>query len=534
MTDEVQTYHLKALFSNYEKSFLMEHLVLYLRKIQRHLPQSSISPTQTFLNSDHSLIQFESSPESCVNAYEIFSLEVNLCHAFSPSQLFFTAKLSNIEQFPNSYTLLHSQQTADPNHNTMLALNTPTGTLPILSHYPKHQQKTIVIYSLTLNLHLEQLQYSMAPYHKWHQVETAGGHLYFPSEPGILHSFPPLQNETIRTFPHLPRNVGFHQTNSDMFYQDDFPPRNFRPHRPFANRFSPNRNTFSDKAPQFHQQTNPLSEFQHLSPLHGPPPATTHIQTGVAYTAPAFPPIPNNEFSSSTYPPPSNAEVGSSHPQNLGATALSPDPTTLSQQYLSNQLNNIMDIQQQQRAKENGMKQQQQSMPSSQILSNNITRPSNPQPRMNPPLPFGPPGPYTPTQQCAPRPQYFRGQTTPHQLRPPQPKRQNLHQNSLVTNPVDLHQVSRPPNLSQYHLQPVPLPDQPTAQSKNDQHPPAPKPPPASQQEQLHAGAQPVPPDPELNISPHSVNSHHSGITTSVIISWTGILRKKKKLCPNI
>jgi hypothetical protein len=236
MTDEVQTYHLKTLFSNYEKSFLMEHLVLYLRKIQRHLPQSAISQTQTFLNSDHSLIQFQSTPESCVNAYEIFPLEVNLWHAFSPSQLFFTAKLSNIEQFPNSYTLLHAQQTADLNQNTMLALNTPTGTLPIPSHYPKHQQKTIMIYSLTLNLHLEQLQYSMAPYHKWHQVETAGGHLYFPSEPGILHSFPPLQNETIRTFPHLPRNVGFHQTNSDMFYQDDFPPRSFRPHRPFANR----------------------------------------------------------------------------------------------------------------------------------------------------------------------------------------------------------------------------------------------------------------------------------------------------------
>jgi hypothetical protein len=155
MTDEVQTYHLRALFSNYEKSFLMEHLVLYLRKIQRHLPQSEISQTQTFLNSNHSLIQFESSAESFVNAYEIFNLQVNLCHSFSPSELFFTAKLLNIEQFPHPYALTNSQQTADPNHATMLSLNTPTGTLPVISHYPKHQQKTIVIYSLTLNLHLE-------------------------------------------------------------------------------------------------------------------------------------------------------------------------------------------------------------------------------------------------------------------------------------------------------------------------------------------------------------------------------------------
>ena len=112
MTDDVQTYHLKTLFSNYEKSYLMEHLVLYLKKIQRHLPQTStISQAQTFLNSDHSLIQFESSPESCVNAYELFPLEVKLWHAFSPSELFFTAKLSNSEQFPNSYNLLHAQQT---------------------------------------------------------------------------------------------------------------------------------------------------------------------------------------------------------------------------------------------------------------------------------------------------------------------------------------------------------------------------------------------------------------------------------------
>ena len=498
MTDEVQTYHLRALFSNYEKSFLTEHLVIYLRRIQRHLPQSEISQTQTFLNSNHSLIQFESSAESFVNAYEIFNLQVNLCHSFSPSELFFTAKLLNIEQFPHPYALTNSQQTADPNHATMLSLNTPTGTLPVISHYPKHQQKTIVIYSLTLNLHLEQLQYSMAPYNKWHQVETAGGHLYFPSEPGILHSFPPLQNETIRTFPHLPRNVGFHQPN----YQDDFPQQNIRPHRPFAN-----RNTFSDRAPQFHQQPNPLSEFQNFSPIHGPPPNTTHIQTGVAYTDPVFPPVPNNELTSATYQPPSNAEVGTSHQQILGATSLSPEKAILSQQYLSDQLNNIMDIQQRQRAKEIGTRPRRPPLPSSHLPSNtNLTRPSVPQPRMDSPQQFGPPGPNNPTQHHAPRPLYFRGQTTPHQHRPPQPRRQNLHQTSLVTN-----SPNQPPNLSQYNLQPVPLADQPSAPAQNDQQPPTPKQPPAPQQHQQHAGAHSVPSDPELIISPHSGNSHHSG-----------------------
>ena len=323
MTDDIQaqTYHLRVLFSNYEKSYLTEHLVLYLRKIQRHLPQSEISKSHTFLNTNHSLIQFESTAESFINAYEIFTLQVNLCHSFSPSELFFTAKLLNVEQFPQSYALTNSQQTTDPNQATMLSLNTPTGKLPVTSHYPIHQQKTKVIDSLTLNIHLEQLQYSMAPYNDWHQVETSGGHLYFPSEPGILHSFPPLQNETINIFPHLPRNVGFHRP----IYHDDFPQQKIQPHRPFANRFSPNRNTFSNRAPQFHQQPDPLSEFQNFSPARGPPPATTNIQTGVAYPDPVFPPFPNDELPPSTNQPPSNAEVGTSHQQNLGATSISPE-----------------------------------------------------------------------------------------------------------------------------------------------------------------------------------------------------------------
>ena len=163
MTDNNQTYHLKTLFSNYEKSYLMEHLIQYLQKIQRHLPQTQTIPqAQNFLNSDHILLQFESSPESCINAYKLFPLEVMLWHTFSPSELFFTAKLTNSELFPNSYNLLHSQQT-DLTQNTMLALSTPTGKLNIPSHYPKHQQKPILIYNLTLNLHLEQLQYAMAP-----------------------------------------------------------------------------------------------------------------------------------------------------------------------------------------------------------------------------------------------------------------------------------------------------------------------------------------------------------------------------------
>ena len=215
MTDEsqTQTYHLRVLFSNYEKSYLGEHLVVYLRKIQRHLPHSEISQDNTSLNTNHSLIQFESSAESSINAYEIFTLQVNLCHAFNPSELFFMAKFLNVDQFSQSYALTNSQQIIDPDQSTMLSLNTPTGKLQVASHYPVHQQKMKIINSLTLNIHLEQLQYSMAPYNIWQQVETSGGHLYFPSQPGILHSFPPPPKRNHQHFSPSPKKCWLSQTN---------------------------------------------------------------------------------------------------------------------------------------------------------------------------------------------------------------------------------------------------------------------------------------------------------------------------------
>ena len=61
MTDQnsVQTYHLKLSFSQYEKSYLMEHLTQYQKKIQRHLPKQTITQDPPFMTSDHRLLQFE-------------------------------------------------------------------------------------------------------------------------------------------------------------------------------------------------------------------------------------------------------------------------------------------------------------------------------------------------------------------------------------------------------------------------------------------------------------------------------------------
>ena len=96
MTDNSQTYHLKTLFSNYEKSFLMENLSRYIQIIKRNLPHSTFPTTHPFMNTDHVLLQFESTQASNITAYELFPLQVMLWHTFPPSELFFTATWTNI------------------------------------------------------------------------------------------------------------------------------------------------------------------------------------------------------------------------------------------------------------------------------------------------------------------------------------------------------------------------------------------------------------------------------------------------------
>ena len=153
MTDQntVQTYHLKLSFSQYEKSYLMEHLTQYQKKIQRHLPKQTLTQDPPFMTSDHRLLQFESTQTSLIPAYDSFLLEVKFWHVFQPSQLCFTAKMSN-SNFSNAYCLLHQSQT-DATPDTLLALDTSTGTHLVPSHLPPHEIKPLLIYQLSLNIH---------------------------------------------------------------------------------------------------------------------------------------------------------------------------------------------------------------------------------------------------------------------------------------------------------------------------------------------------------------------------------------------
>ena len=83
----IQTYQLKINFSQYEKSYLTDHLTQYVQKIQRHLPKATLNIDPPFMLSDHSLLQFESTATSLIPAYDSFLLDVKFWHMFQPSRL---------------------------------------------------------------------------------------------------------------------------------------------------------------------------------------------------------------------------------------------------------------------------------------------------------------------------------------------------------------------------------------------------------------------------------------------------------------
>ena len=215
--DSTQTYQLRLIFSQYEKCYLTDHLTQYVQKIQRHLPKAILDIDPPYMLSDHRLLQFESTVTTLIPAYDNFLLDVNFWHMFNPSRLLFTAKFSNVNFFTNPYCLLHQLQSEEI-PDTLLSLDTPTGTHLIPTHLPLHETKPLLISQLSLNIHLEQLQYSLAPYDIWHQVESTAGHLHFPSTPSVDFSqFPPIQNRQFNpVLPPLPRTVHFtHTTNNN-------------------------------------------------------------------------------------------------------------------------------------------------------------------------------------------------------------------------------------------------------------------------------------------------------------------------------
>ena len=88
----------------------MAHLNSYMKTIMRNRPDIGQLDLPS-MQINHTLLQFQSPPETKISAFQLFPLKIQLIHSFQPSQLFFQAALANQEAlFPQSITLLHPDQ----------------------------------------------------------------------------------------------------------------------------------------------------------------------------------------------------------------------------------------------------------------------------------------------------------------------------------------------------------------------------------------------------------------------------------------
>ena len=102
------TYHLRIEFSNYEKSFLIQHLKSYLSKIKRYKPTANL--TTHGMTTHHEIVKFDTTPETVISAFQLFQLKIELIHAFNPSsEVYFSAYFQNPNDlFPECYQLLYN------------------------------------------------------------------------------------------------------------------------------------------------------------------------------------------------------------------------------------------------------------------------------------------------------------------------------------------------------------------------------------------------------------------------------------------
>ena len=146
---------LQVQFTNYEISFILQHLQSHIDRVQRHNPHLSFEcPT---LRKNHSLIQFTSRPNLQVPAYELYTLNINMIQSFRV-----TGRLSNAKKtFPQCYNLNnHSLQPTEADFQ-ILPLVTRDGAFHLPSISRPEDAKAFSLYSLCLHLRMEQLVYAL-------------------------------------------------------------------------------------------------------------------------------------------------------------------------------------------------------------------------------------------------------------------------------------------------------------------------------------------------------------------------------------
>ena len=78
------------------------------------------------MTTHHEIVQFDTTSETVISAFQLFQLKIELIHDFNPSsEVYFSAYLQNANDlFPECYQLLHNLQNED-SLSTLLLLSTP-------------------------------------------------------------------------------------------------------------------------------------------------------------------------------------------------------------------------------------------------------------------------------------------------------------------------------------------------------------------------------------------------------------------------
>ena len=172
---------MKICFTNYDTTFIQQHLRSYIEKVNRYVPHLEMKTPR--MKQDHTLLQFARRDVTTVPAYQLFTINIKMVHSFVPrSRVYFVCSLDNAEtMFQDRCSLITSLQPED-SREPLLSLTTEDGTCTIPSIYPNHKVKPIILFTFQLDISLEQMSYSLEPYSSWRPVTAKEGNLSFPQQ----------------------------------------------------------------------------------------------------------------------------------------------------------------------------------------------------------------------------------------------------------------------------------------------------------------------------------------------------------------
>ena len=128
---------MKICFTNYDTTFIQQHLRSYIEKVNRYVPHLEMKTPR--MKQDHTLLQFARRDVTTVPAYQLFTINIKMVHSFVPrSRVYFVCSLDNAETMLQDCCSLITSLEPEDSKESLLPLTTEDGSFPIPSIYPNH------------------------------------------------------------------------------------------------------------------------------------------------------------------------------------------------------------------------------------------------------------------------------------------------------------------------------------------------------------------------------------------------------------